>query len=97
MQGGPDTSQGVLYHVANYPVWGEKLGGSSLLVTFQSTLLTFLGFGIRLALGDIKLVKPAHNLYVLAIFVGHPLADIRHETLLRKQVGREQQFGIIAD
>ena len=93
----PDAAQRVLHHVAHHPVGREELRGSCLLIALQSTFLRFLGLSIRLAVGDIELIEPAHHLHILTILVRHAATNVRHEALLRQQVVGQKQFRIVAD
>ena len=73
----------------------EKLSGSCLFIALQSTFFRLLRLGIRLAVGDVELVKPAYELHILAILIGHAVANVANETLGREQVIGQEKFRIV--
>ena len=75
----------------------KELSGSSLFIALQSTSLRFFLLCIILSVGNIELIQPSHNFYILAVIIGHTIANVCNETLVGKQVVRQKHFCIVTD
>lgn len=84
----PLAAYGVLYQVLHYPVGGEQLGGGGDVFAFDDFAhhLVFL-------FGDIELVEPADDLYVLPVVFRDRSDQFTDEGVGFGEVVWQQQFG----
>ena len=75
----------------------KELSDSSLFVALQSTFLRFFLLCIILSVGNIELIQPSHNFYILAVLISHAITNICNKTLVRKQVIGQKHFCIVTD
>ena len=72
---------------------GKKLGDGGDVLLRHGGLARHDGV---LFLRDIKLVKPANDLHLAAIFVGEPLTEVGKDGVLREEVTGQEQFRGVA-
>ena len=97
MQRHPYFAERVFHHIADNPVRREELSGGRLLIAFKPAFLSLLYFGICFFICDIELIEPSHNLYILAILVGHAGDNVADKTFFAQEVVWQKQFGVVAD